>query len=151
MITLKEYCPTDFGRRPREIMLYSKFKAVEFKQICLYTAPAIFKDIFSEDYYSHFMILHSAMRLLVCEQTPEIMYYVCQQTLEHYILMCETFYGEPFLSYNVHGLLHIVDDVRTLGPAETFSAFCYENNMPEFRKFVKKTRSVASTMLQKDV
>lgn len=38
----------------------------------------------------------------------------------------------------MHGLLHIVDDVEELGPAENYSAFSYENNMPTLRKFVRK-------------
>ena len=49
-----------------------------------------------------------------------------------------TVYGQQFLSYNVHSLLHIVADVELLGGLETFSAFCSENNMPKLTKFVRK-------------
>lgn len=38
----------------------------------------------------------------------------------------------------MHGLLHVVEDVRQLGPLESFSAFAYENNMPEFCKRIRK-------------
>lgn len=138
MNALIEYCPTEFGRRPREIRKYSNFKAVEFRQILLYTAPAILLNVFPEEYYQHFMALHSVIRLLMSETTEPIMHDFCQHTMETYVRMCEILYGQPFLSYNVHGLLHIVDDVRVLGPLETFSAFCYENNMPQFQKYLRK-------------
>lgn len=138
MKALIEYCPSEFGRRPRDISKYSKFKAVEFRQILLYTAPAVLLDVFAEEYYLHFMLLHCVMRLLVSEGTSPVLYDFCQEAIEIYVRTCELLYGEPFMSYNVHGLLHVVDDVRNLGPLETFSAYCYENNMPEFRKRLRK-------------
>ena len=138
MNTLSDYCPREFARRPREITAYSNFKAVEFRQLLLYSCVVILKDIFSEEYYQHFLILHCVIRLLVSESTTPVMLDFCQQSLEMYVSMCVTLYGEPFLSYNVHGLLHIVEDVRNLGGLETFSAFCYENNMPQFPKFLRK-------------
>lgn len=58
--------------------------------------------------------------------------------METYVTLCEEIYGLHYLSYNVHGLLHIVTDVENLGDLESFSAFDYENNMPEFRKMIHK-------------
>ena len=55
-----------------------------------------------------------------------------------YVITSEQIYGQQFLSYNVHSLLHLVADVEVLGPLDTFSAFCYENNMPEMRKCLRK-------------
>lgn len=42
MIHLKEYCPSEFNRQPREITKYSHFKGTEFRQFLLYTSPAVF-------------------------------------------------------------------------------------------------------------
>ena len=66
------------------------------------------------------------------------MYPFCQEALETYVTLCEQLYGLQFLSYNVHSLLHLVADVQLLGPSETFSAFCFENSVPELRKFIRK-------------
>lgn len=43
-----------------------------------------------------------------------------------------------FLSYNVHGLLHLVQDVKRFGSLDNFSAFPYENNMTFYRKTCRK-------------
>ncbi|XP_076765137.1 uncharacterized protein LOC143432254 [Xylocopa sonorina] len=41
LMRLRKYYPSDFTRRPREIEIFSKFKATEFWQFLLYTGPLI--------------------------------------------------------------------------------------------------------------
>ena len=138
MTSLAMFCPSEFDHRPREITLFPRFKATEFRQFLLYTAPAVLKNVFEQDYYDHLMILHSVTRLLISEETPKNMYDWCQEALESYVRLCTTLYGQQFLSYDVHGLLHIVADVELLGGLETFSALCFENNMPKLRRCIRK-------------
>lgn len=78
------------------------------------------------------------MRLLSSENINDDTYVYCQEAVETYVKMCEPLYVEHYLSYNVHGLLHIVEDVKQLGSLESFSAFSYENNMSQFRKYIRK-------------
>lgn len=132
MTNLQIYCPSEFNRRPNKFYMFSHFKGTELRQLLLYTAPAVLLDVVREKYYEHFMLLHFVIRFLSLENIPDSMYVWCQEALESYVSLCEELYGEQFLSYNVHGLLHIVDDVARLGPLDSYSAFCYENNMPEF-------------------
>ena len=84
------------------------------------------------------MLLHAVMRLLISEETPRDMYPFCQESLEIYVTLSEQLYGQQLLSYNVHSLLHLVADVEVLGPLDTFNALCYENNMLEMRKCLRK-------------
>jgi len=58
--------------------------------------------------------------------------------LQKFVNRWENLYGSIFNSYNVHGLLHLTDDVRRLGPLDSFSAFPYENNIMIFRKYCRK-------------
>ena len=138
MILLATFCPSEFNRRSREITMCHNFKATELRQLLLYTAAAVFKNVFEEEYYDHLMILNSVVRLLISEDTQREMYVWCQGALESYVRTCETLYGQQFLSYNVHCLLHIVADVEILGASETTSAFGFENNMQVFRKYIRK-------------
>lgn len=79
-----------------------------------------------------------AGRLLVTKKTPAEMYVFCQRVLETYVILCVQIYGLHFMSYNVHCLLYLVQDVEILGVLESFSAFDYENNMPQFLKLIRK-------------
>lgn len=139
MTRLQLHCPSEFNRRPNKLSMFCHFKATEF---ILYTAPAVLESIFDEDFYEHFILLHCVMRLLSVENIDDDTYVYCQEAIETYVRMCETLYGEHFLSYNVHGLLHIVEDVKQLGSLESFSAFSYENNMRAFRKYIRKPHRV---------
>lgn len=66
------------------------------------------------------------------------MYDFCRELLRSFVTLSGQLYGEKILSYNVHALLHAVDDVEQLGPSETFSAFSYENNLPVLRNLIRK-------------
>ena len=138
LASLAPYKPSDFNRPPRAITEYHNYKATEFRQLLLYTSTSVFKNVFPQEYYDHLMILNSVMRLLISEDTPREMFPFCQESLESYVRSCRVLYGQQFLSYNVRSLLHLVADVEALGGLETFSAFGFENNMPEFRKSIRK-------------
>lgn len=138
MLNLAMFCPSDFNRRPQKMSAFCAFKATEFRQIALYTAPSIFKNVFEDDPYKHFLLLHVVSRLLVSKATSPEKLSFCQKALETYVTLCEVIYGLQFLSYNIHCLLHLVSDVENLGDLESFSAFAYENSMPEFRKLIRK-------------
>lgn len=40
--------------------------------------------------------------------------------------------------YNVHNLLHIVEDCRVQGPLDNFSVFLFENYLGQIKKLVKQ-------------
>lgn len=54
------------------------------------------------------------------------------------MLLCEDIYGLTFLSYNIHGILHLVEDVFRFGPLDSYSAFPYENSMVYFTRMCRK-------------
>lgn len=138
MNQLQAYTPSDFNRRPNKLTAYVSFKATEFRQLGLYTAPSVFKNVLEDDQYEHFLLLDVVLRFLVDKETPREILLFCKRALEVYVSSCADIYDPRFLSYNVHCLLHIIDDILELGSLESYSAFCYENNMPEFRKLIRK-------------
>lgn len=131
--TLKEYCPSDFSRKPRSLDACSKYKATEFRQFLLYTGLVVTYGILNDQVYKHFLFLHSAIRILISNSPSKL-----QIRFAELALRSENLYGSTFNSYNVHGLLHLTNDVRHLGSLDTFSAFPYENNMSIFRKYCRK-------------
>ena len=136
--SLSRYCPSDFARRPRAIEQCSKYKATEFRQFLLYTGPVILNRVLEKTVYMHFLLLHAAIRVLVSE-SPSIPHLsFAELALQKFVLRNEELYGPTFNSYNVHGLLHLTNDVRRLGNLDSYSAFPYENNMSIFSKFLRK-------------
>jgi len=122
MTDLKVYCLSEFNCRPNKFSMFNHFKAIELRQLLLYTAPAVLQSVINEEYYEHFMLsfiqLHFVIRLFSLQNIPNSTYAWYQKALESYVNLCE----EQFLSYNVHGLLHIVDDIARLCPLESYNA-----------------------------
>lgn len=135
---LKVYCPSDFARRPKSLDMCTKYKATEFRQFLLYTGPVVAYGILDHQLYTHFLLLHAAIRILVSASPSEAYLKFAELALKIFVNRCEDFYGATFYSYNVHGLIHLTDDVRQFGPLDSFSAFFYENNMKIFRKYCRK-------------
>lgn len=50
-------------------------------------------------------------------------------------------YGEAQLVYNVHSLLHVVDDVKNFGPLDAFSAFSFESHMYKIKKMIRRNNN----------
>ena len=63
------------------------------------------------------MLLVVAMRLLVSArlETSDNLDYA-QQLLIQFVQHAEQLYGANFIVYNVHSLIHLLDDVRRFGP-----------------------------------
>ncbi|XP_039308167.1 uncharacterized protein LOC113006034 isoform X2 [Solenopsis invicta] len=136
---LSHYCPRDFARKPRSLSDYSDYKATEGRQFILYTGPVVMLGIMEKQTYTHFLFLHSAIRML-CSNTFSNMSLLqrAEVALKKFIEKCQFFYKLTFMSYNVHALLHLVTDVKRFGPLDSFSAFKYENNMQFFRRSYRK-------------
>lgn len=135
---LKKWCPSEFARWPRSLEMYSKYKATEFRQFLLYTGPIVTYGVLDTELYKHFLLLHAAIRVLVSKSPSRQHLRFAELALKKFVLRCECLYGANFNSYNVHGLLHLANDVRRLGNLDSFSAFPYENNMSMFRKYCRK-------------
>lgn len=84
------------------------------------------------------MLLHTALRCLSSISPTEEQLHFAELALRLYVRKCPTYYKISFMSFNVHGLLHVVEDVKTIGPLESYSAFAYENNMRSFKKYCRK-------------
>jgi len=86
------------------------------------------------------MTLHVAITILssknVCTDAPNLRY--AHQLLQHFVTTFKAIYGNHHISHNVHGLLHIVQDVRNFGSLDMFGIFKFENFMQKIKKLLRK-------------
>lgn len=134
---IKPMVPTDFARKPRSLREVDRWKATEFRQLLLYTGPYIFKSILPKSIYSFFLELHCAIKILAHQQPELADLDEAQGLLEYFFTNYKTLYGKEQLSYKVHSLIHLVNDVRNLGPLDQFSAFKFENHLQHIKKKLK--------------
>ncbi|KAJ8687860.1 hypothetical protein QAD02_023655 [Eretmocerus hayati] len=66
-----------------------------------------------------------------------ILLYV-EKLLQKFVADFALLFGDYFVTFNVHNLLHLVDDVRRYGLLESFSAFRFENFMFLLKNRIRK-------------
>ena len=133
------YMPCDFNRKPRTLVDVDLFKATEFRSILLYTGMFIFRKALPKKLYEHLILLSFLCRIL-CDETMiahEENLVFANRLSYSFVKHYEKLYSRLTLSYNVHCLIHIVDDVKRLGCLDNFSAFAYESMLGNMGKRVR--------------
>lgn len=109
------YTRSEFARRSRALEEIPRFKANEVRQFLLYTGVVLLKEYLTEEAYVHFLKLSIAYRLLSSENN-DCNINVALELIIEFVQDFDVYYFKEFLRYNVHMLLHVVDDVRLHGP-----------------------------------
>lgn len=135
---MKSHISEEFRRKPRSLVHIDKWKATEFRQLLLYTGPVVLKDVLDKNSYSHFLVLHCAIRILCEYERQKDLIDYANSLLKCFVEGFSSLYGKEFVSYNVHGLLHMCEDVVNFGSLDNYSAFQFENYMQSIKKLLRK-------------
>lgn len=126
--------PLEFARKPRDLQDIDRWKATELRQFLLYTGIVILKPILSSTCYNHFLSLSIAVRILITPQLCITFNNYANSLLLFFVSNFGEIYGHEYLSYNVHNLIHLANDVQMFGSLDNFSCFKYENYMQIIKK-----------------
>lgn len=128
----------EFKRKPRSLNNFEKFKATEFRLFLLYIGPIVLKGDLPSVYYNHFLKFHCAVRILSdpddCKKNNKL----GKQLLTDFVKQFSELYGDHTITFNVHNLIHVADDVLEMGHLDNYSAFKFENHMQVLKKRVRK-------------
>ena len=93
---MARFITANFARKSRSLDELCYFKATEFRLFCLYLGPIVLRDNLSEELYSHFLLLHVAIKLLSdkvhCRVSDVIEY--CKDLLYFFVRDCSKLYGK---------------------------------------------------------
>lgn len=143
--------PIEFARKPRDLTYLARYKATEFRQLLLYTLPVAAKGILKTNYYNHFMLLHSAIRIL-CTPGKCIQYNsVADSLLTKFVRDVPKLYKKHEVNFNIHSLLHLCEDVKFTGATlDSFSAFKFENHLQILKKEAKSGSRVLEEIFNRN-
>lgn len=138
LIQIRSYIPSEFVRKTRSLDEVRRWKATEFRFFLLYCGPVVLKDILPSEKHLHFISLYFAIRILL--STDLYMKYLqyAQSLLEYFTKQFIVLYGAEYISHNVHGLVHVVEDCKLFGNLDLYSAFPFENYLQHLKRLVKK-------------
>lgn len=92
----------------------------------------------SPEYLHHFNTLSCAIRILSHKTDCVTNNALAKQLLTFFVTKSRTLYGDDFLIYNTHNLLHLSDDVLKFGQLDLFSAFSFESYLNSIKKKLRK-------------
>lgn len=102
LISIKTGIPSEFNRHCRSIDHLSLWKATECRQFLLYTGMVVLKDNVDDNTYYHFLLLMSAIRLLVAPTNVKENASTARILLTEFVKHFPAIYGNDKLTYNVH-------------------------------------------------
>lgn len=140
LTSISKKVPCEFVRKPRGLSEIDRWKATEFRQMLLYTGPFVLKEALKKKYSTHFLALNCAIRILVHPNLADKEAGQAQILIEYFFDHYADLYGREQISYNVHSLVHLVDDVNQFGHLDFFSAFKFENYLQEVKRYIKKSQ-----------
>ena len=137
LIGLKPFIPNVFARRPRGLDEIDRWKATEFRQFLLYSGILALDGILRGDLYNNFLCLSVAISILVCPSLARVHKTYAHDLLTYFVQQGSVLYGEEFLVYNVHSLIHLAQNTEEYGTLDACSAFKFENYMQKLKKMVR--------------
>lgn len=136
--------PSDFARQPRSLFESDRWKATEFRQFLLYTGPVVLKSVLPNATYRHFLSLSIAMSIMLDSDQRKRERHIdyAKQLLQYFVENCKFIFGETFSVYNVHGLLHLSEDVIHFDSSlNEISCFQFENHLQILKRFVRNAQN----------
>ena len=141
LVSLSKTVPSEFVRKPRPLTDLCHWKATEYRQFLLYSGPLILKDILPGELYQHFIYLHCGIKIL-CSKSLCIKYNnYASKLLRHFLKESRKLYGDHFVSYNVHCMIHLPRDVLQFGPLDNFSCFPFKNFLQSLKSLISCSRN----------
>ena len=103
----------------------------------MYTGKIVLKGILCNELYQHFLVLNVAIGILVSPRLTEQHAQYVHKLLKYYVIKSRELYGDEFLVYNIHSLLHLTRDAELQGGLDQCSAFPFENYLQRLKKMVR--------------
>lgn len=139
MKIFRKYISEEFCRLSRAIEDVEHWKTTEFRQFLLYTGPVALQGKLSNIQYKHFLCLHIAIRILCSSECIRLNAYA-KSLIRYFIEKYKKIYGKEYITYNVHNLLHLCDDVLLFEKLDNFSVFKFESYMSQIKRKMKNSR-----------
>lgn len=134
--SMRAFTPAEFCRKPRGLTEIAHWKATEFRMFLLYVGVLVLREALSPEFFLHFKKLYVAIRLYILARPGDIE--IAESLLKEFIVSFGLIYGKESISHNIHGLIHVADDVRRFGSLDNYSAFVFENHLQKMKNLIKK-------------
>ena len=136
---IRNCIPPAFNRKPRSMDELKLWKATEFRTFVMYTGIILLREILDRKKYIHFLSLCVAVRIMYNDLLLEEHKDYAEHLLLYFVNKVKVMYGNRFVVYNVHSLLHICQIAVDNRSLQRVTAYRFENNMSKIRSWIRGT------------
>lgn len=140
--------PREIHRAIRGLDCIGHWKGLEFRTFLHYVSIVVLKPILSPDVYEHFLSFFCAITICSSEAHSNLVD-LANMLLMHFLDHFKDFYGEDYVSSNVHNLSHLVDDVKRFGILPKFSAYPFENKLYQIKNLIRTGKNPLSQIAKR--
>ena len=137
LLSMRSCIPSDFSRKPRSIKHLKLWKATELYLFTAYLGFVIMPKLLPiSSPVLETCMTYFTVTFIMCSQGHVENFPGLEENVER--LLDELFpntFGKKFCSYNVHAIVHLLEDYHLHGSVHNFGVFRFEN----FIRFLKKT------------
>lgn len=106
-------------------------------------------NTFPKRLYRNFLVLSVAMRIIL---SPDLCSNYCdyaENLLKCFVTIFAKIYGNEFLVYNTHGLIHLAQDARKYGALDSVSCFPFENYLGQLKRMVRRPQNPVEQIVRR--
>ncbi|XP_056617570.1 uncharacterized protein LOC130432294 isoform X1 [Triplophysa dalaica] len=137
LLSLRKAIPSCFPRKPRGLEDIDRWKATELRQFAVYTGKIVLKIILSDQLYDHFMAFSVALSLLLSPSLAVNHNKYSTDLMTYFVAKTKDLYGEQFMVYNIHSMIHLPAEAIHFGSLDACSAFPFENFLGKIKRLVR--------------
>ncbi|KAM4531750.1 uncharacterized protein PAE49_023884 [Odontesthes bonariensis] len=128
--------PEEIIRAPRSLKCRDSWKASEWRAFLLFYAISVLPGVLHPTFLAHYLYLSFGIHILLQESISLDDLQLAHQYLERFVIDMRELYGEENLSFNCHQLIHLAESVHNWGPLWATSAFTFERNSGNLRRWL---------------
>ena len=95
------------------------------------------------------MTLCVAVSILVCDRLQRCHGEYAHTLLVYFVDQARILYGQEFLVYNVHSMIHISADAKEFGCVDNISAFPFENYLQHLKRLVRSGKKPLTQIIKR--
>lgn len=141
LVELRKYIPMEFARKPVGLEQLGKWKGTQLRFFLLYGGCVVLKDVVAEILYKLFIMLQIAIIIFSVQKLidDENYFSFAKDLIVQFVILSSNkdIFGEKFCVYNIHGLLHLYEDVRRYGEISSINAFPFESFLGIFKQMLR--------------
>lgn len=137
LLSLRKAIPSCFARKPRGLEDIDRWKATELRQFAVYTGKIVLKGILADELYDNFMAFSVALSLLLSPNLAVEHNSYSSELMTFFVAKTKELYGDHFMVYNIHSMLHLPAEAMNFGTLDACSAFPFENFLGKLKRLIR--------------